>query len=102
LVAEFVEGGLELLEGGRQLSGWVVVAAEGGLGVGHDLLELAHAPRGGTFGGVGHAALGVVVDGGVGVERVEGEVLPGVAEVVLLAPPVEHACGDLGGGQVVP
>jgi hypothetical protein len=66
------------------------VAAQGGLGVGHHLFELAHATLGGTFGRVGHGALRVVVDDRVGVQRVEREVLAGVTEVVLLAPPVEH------------
>jgi len=78
------------------------VAAEGGLSVGHHLLKFADASLGGTFGGVGNGPLGVVVDGRVGVEGVEREMLAGVAEVVLLTPPVEHPCGDLGGRQVEP
>jgi hypothetical protein len=47
---------------------------------------------------IGHTAGGVVGRGGVGVEGVEGEVDPPITEEVLLAPPVEHLVGDLGGG----
>lgn len=55
-----------------------------------------------SLGGVGRCAGRFVFDGGVGVERAEGEVGSGVAELVPLTPPVEHAGGDRFGWQVVP
>src|SRR5665647_2181335 len=55
---------------------------------------------GAGLGGVGDQPVGVVGLVGVAVRCVQGEVLAGVFEVVLLAPPVGHPVGDLGGGQV--
>ncbi len=78
------------------------IASDGCFAVSDGRFEAADLFSSGAFGGVGHAAVGVVVDDGVAVEAVEGEVGTAVAEVVLLAPPVEHPGGDLGGGQVEP
>ena len=51
---------------------------------------------------VGDHTGGVVVGGGVRVVAVEVEVHPGVAEVVLLAPPRAHPVDDLLDGKVGP
>src|SRR5665648_314620 len=52
------------------------------------------------FRGVGDHPVGVVGLVGVAVQGIQGEVLTGVLEVVLLAPPGGHPVGDLGCGQV--
>src|SRR5665648_657138 len=52
------------------------------------------------LGRVGDQPVGVVALVGVAVQGVQGEVLTGAGEVVLLPPPVGHPVGDLRCGQV--
>jgi hypothetical protein len=95
-----LELGGDLIDRGRQFGeragrpGGVRVLAEGGLPCGDGRLELCGAAGGVLLGGVGHGPVRIVRHGRVGVERVETEPGPHVAEEVLLAPPVEHRPRD--------
>ena len=61
---------------------------------------LADGGEGAGLGGVGDLPGRVVLVVGVAVEGVEGEVFPGVLEVVLLPPSHCHPVGEFGGAQV--
>src|SRR5659263_334990 len=75
-----------------------VSAARATVAAAHADIAAAAGPAGRDGRGVERGgAVGVV---GVAVQGVQGEVLAGVLEVVLLAPPVRHPVGDLGCGQV--